>query len=110
MIKVSIFYPHAPGAKFDFDYYLATHMPMSLRLLGAAIRGVSVERGREGTEPGSTPAFVALCHFVCESRAAFEAAFLPNAAVLQGDMPNYTDIVPIIQISEIELARGTESS
>jgi uncharacterized protein (TIGR02118 family) len=105
MVKISVLYPHAVGAKFDFDYYVAVHMPMSLRLLGDAVRSCSVERGVEGTEVGSKPAFVALCHFVCDSRAAFEAAFLPNAAVLQGDMPEYTDIAPIIKFSEIALTR-----
>ncbi len=105
MIKVSILYPNRPEARFDFDYYLKRHMPMSLELLGTAIKRVSIERGIEGGERGSRPAFVALCHFVCESREAFEAAFLPNAAVLQGDMPRYTDIEPVIQMSEIALER-----
>jgi uncharacterized protein (TIGR02118 family) len=105
MIKVSIFYPNRPEAKFDFDYYLNKHMPMSLELLGSAIKSVSIERGVEGREAKSSPVYVALCHFVCESREAFEAAFLPNAAVLTGDMPNYTDIEPVIQLSEIALAR-----
>ena len=104
MIKVTILYPNTSGARFDFDYYVKTHMPMSIRLLGPRIRSVSVERGIEAAEPGVPPAFVALCHFTCDSRQAFEAAFLPQAAVLQGDMPNYTDIVPIIQFSEIMLA------
>ena len=105
MIKVSILYPNLPGARFDFDYYLNKHMPMSLKLLGTAIKGVSIERGIEGQERKSPPAYVALCHFVCESREACEAAFLPNAGVLTGDMPNYTDIVPVIQVSAIALAR-----
>jgi len=35
----------------------------------------------------------------------FMAAFLPHAAELQGDMPNYTDIEPIIQISEVAISR-----
>ena len=104
MIKVTILYPNTPGARFEFDYYVKTHMPMSIRLLGPRIRSVSVERGIEAAEPGVPPAFVALCHFTCDSRQSFEAAFLPQAAVLQGDMPNYTDIVPIIQFSEITLA------
>lgn len=103
MIKVSILYPNRKGSKFDFDYYLKKHMPMSLKLLGPAIKSVSVERGVEGQEKGAAPAFVALCHFVCDSRRAFEAAFLPNAAVLREDMPRYTDIEPVIQISEIAL-------
>jgi hypothetical protein len=25
MIKISIFYPNTPGARFDMDYYLHTH-------------------------------------------------------------------------------------
>jgi uncharacterized protein (TIGR02118 family) len=105
MVKISILYPNAPGGRFDFDYYLKTHMPMSLRLLGEAIKSASVERGVRAAEPGKPLAFVALCHFVCESAEAFEAAFLPNAEVLQGDMPSYTDIVPIIQVSEIALTK-----
>jgi uncharacterized protein (TIGR02118 family) len=104
MIKVSILYPRTAGGRFDFDYYVKTHMPMSIRLLGGRMRSVSVERGIDGVEPGSPPAFVALCHFTCDSRQAFEAAFLPHAAQLQGDMPNYTDIVPVIQFSEIAIA------
>jgi len=34
MVKVSIFYPSKPGARFDVDYYLNTHMPLTLGLLG----------------------------------------------------------------------------
>jgi uncharacterized protein (TIGR02118 family) len=105
MIKVSILYPNTPGARFDFDYYLNTHMPMSLRLLGEPIRSASVERGLRSAEPGQPAAFVALCHFVTDTVEAFEGAFFPNAAVLQGDMANYTDIVPVIQISEIAISR-----
>ncbi|MGO9264634.1 MAG: EthD family reductase [Candidatus Binataceae bacterium] len=105
MIKVSIFYPNIPGSRFDFDYYLNKHMPMSLKLLGTAIKSVSIERGIEGRERDSPPAHVALCHFVCDSREAFEAAFFPNASVLTGDMPNYTDIEPVIQMSEIAFGR-----
>lgn len=28
MTKISIFYPNTDGARFDFDYYLNTHMPL----------------------------------------------------------------------------------
>jgi hypothetical protein len=30
---------------------------------------------------------------------------MPHAAELQGDMPNYTDIAPLIQINEVLIAR-----
>lgn len=105
MVKISILYPNVPGGRFDFDYYVSAHMPMSLRLLGDAIKSATIERGVRAAEPGAPLAFVAMCDFICESAEAFEAAFFPNAAELQGDMPRYTDIAPIIQVNEILLAK-----
>jgi uncharacterized protein (TIGR02118 family) len=101
MVRISVLYPHQADAWFDFDYYLGTHMPMSLRLLGDAIVSVSVERGVDPGAPWTPPAYRALCHFESESAEKFAAAFLPNAAVLQEDMKKCTDIVPVIQLSEI---------
>lgn len=103
MIRLSIFYPAGLG-RFDVDYYLDTHMPMSIARLGPAMTRIEVEIGIAGATPGEPPAHVAICHFTCESAEAFLAAFAPHAAELQGDMANYTDITPIIQIGEIRLA------
>lgn len=105
MIKVSILYPNRPGSRFDVDYYLDTHMPMSIDLLGPAMKEISVEIGLAGGEPGTPPPYVATCHFVCETVDAFLGAFLPHAARLQSDMANYTDIEPMIQIGEIRILR-----
>jgi len=103
MIKISILYPNNPDSRFDLPYYLDTHMPMSIRLLGAhpGFRGVSVEQGLGGAMPGSAAAYIVMCHFLFDSQDSFMAAFMPHAAVLQGDMPNYTDIDPIIQVSDV---------
>ena len=107
MIKISILYPNKQGARFDFSYYTETHMPRSIELLSAhpGFDGVSVERGVGGAEPESEPAFVAMCHFQFRTADEFLQAFIPNAPELQGDMPNYTDIVPIIQINEVLISR-----
>ena len=51
------------------------------------------------------PAYAALCHLTCESAEAFFAAFMPHAKELQGDMKNYTDVAPVIQISEIKISK-----
>lgn len=103
MVKISILYPNS--GKFDMDYYLNTHMPRSIELLskGKGYRGVSVERGLGGATSGSPPGFVALCHYQFDSIDNFMATFLPHAAELQGDMPNYTDIEPVIQFSEVAI-------
>ena len=106
MIKVSILYPARADGRFDFAYYLQTHMPLSIRLLSAhpGFRGVSVERGLGGALPGAAPAFVASCQFLFASAEQFLDAFQPHAAVLQGDMRNYTDIEPLIQFNEVLVA------
>lgn len=100
MIKLSIFYPDIAGSKFDKDYYLNTHMPLSLKLQGEAVKGVTVEFGISGL-PGTKPTYIAMCHFVYESFESFGAAFMPHAEVLQDDIKNYTDIETIIQFSEV---------
>jgi uncharacterized protein (TIGR02118 family) len=107
MIKISILYPNKPGSRFDMGYYVDTHMPLSISFLSKhpGFRGVSVEKGAGGATPGSEAAFVAMCHFSFTSAEDFVAAFMPYAAQLQGDMPNYTDITPTIQFNEVLISQ-----
>jgi uncharacterized protein (TIGR02118 family) len=102
MIKVSVLYPNKPGAKFDTSYYFAKHMPLVARKLGAAVKTTSVDQGLGGPAPGSPPAFVMMAHFTFGSVGDFQAVFGPHAAEIMGDIPNYTSIEPIIQISEVK--------
>lgn len=105
MINVSIFYPNTEGSRFDLDYYLTQHMPMTIAKLAPALKHVSVEHGLGGVIPGAAPEFVAICHLYFDSVEAFQTAFGPHAAALQGDIPNYTDVRPIIQISEVKISQ-----
>lgn len=101
MIKVSILYPNQPGSHFDADYYLNTHMPLACRLLAPVLKGVSVDVGLSGMTPDQPPPFAAICELTCESVQEFGEALAPHQATLMGDIPNYTDIAPIIQMSQI---------
>ena len=101
MIKVSVMYPYQNGARFDFDYYRDKHMPLLKELMGAACLKYSVEKGLAGGAPGTPPTYLGLCHFYCDTLESFTKAFGPHADVLNGDIPNYTDLVPVIQISEV---------
>src|SRR4051812_29187723 len=73
MVKISMLYANTPDARFDMDYYLHTHMPMSIERLSAApgFRGVSVERGVGGGAPDAPPPFVAMCHYLFDSLKTF---------------------------------------
>ena len=107
MKKISILYPNNKGARFDMRYYIDTHMPMAIELLSAhsGFKGVSVERGLGGLISGADAVYVAMCHFMFDSTEGFIDAFTPHAAVLQGDIPNYTDIEPVIEINEVVLSQ-----
>ena len=102
MIKVSVMYPNSEDAKFDIDYYCNTHIPMASGLLGDAVKGGSIDSGIAGGAPGQAAPFIAIGHLIFESVEAFQTAFGPNAEKIMSDLPNYTNIQPIIQISEIK--------
>ena len=106
MIKVSVMYPNQPGARFDHAYYRDTHMPLAQRLLGDACLYYAIDKGLAGGASGSAPTYVAMCHFFCASVEAFQAAFGPHAREIQGDIPNYTDLQPVMQISEVVVERS----
>lgn len=106
MIKVSVFYPQSAGSKFDMDYYVGKHLPMVARLTGDACKGTAAEQGLGGGAPGEPPEFAAMGHLYFESVEAFQQAFAPHAAEIMGDVPNYTDIQPKIQISEVKVSNS----
>ena len=103
MIKLTVFYPNEEGKKFDMDYYCNSHIPMVQEKLGAAVKGGAVEQGLSGAEPGSPATYVAMGHLFFDSVEAFQSAFGPHAETIMADVPNYTDIQPVIQISEVKM-------
>jgi uncharacterized protein (TIGR02118 family) len=106
MIKVNVMYPYTEGARFDHDYYRDRHMPLVKSRLGSACAYYTVEKGLAGRTPGSPPAFVAMCAFVCDSAEAYEAAIRAHRAEILADIPNYTDIAPVLQFSEVVVERS----
>ena len=101
MIKVSVMNPKTPGHKFDHAYYANHHMPMVKRKLGDACRSYTVDKGLAGGAPDAPATYVAMCHIFCDSVEAFQTAFGPHAQAIMADISNYTDLGPVIQISEV---------
>lgn len=101
MIKVSVMYPNSDGCKFDFDYYCKSHLPMVQDKLGAACTGIAADKGMAGGAPGTKPTYVAVAHLFFESVDAFKSAFGPHADAIMADIPNYTNVQPEVQISEV---------
>ncbi|NQZ82179.1 MAG: EthD family reductase [Colwellia sp.] len=103
MIKVSVMYPNSSNATFDIDYYCDIHMPMAQGLLGNSVKGSNVDYGLGGGVPGEMAPFIAIGHLLFDSIDSFQNAFAPHAEKIMGDIPNYTNTQPQIQISEIKL-------
>jgi uncharacterized protein (TIGR02118 family) len=92
MIRLSVFYPSGEGSTFDHDYYRDTHVPMAVQTWAGVT--AQIDRGLNGPN-------VAAAHFLFESTDAMDAAMgSPGTAELMADVPNFTNIAPVSQISE----------
>jgi uncharacterized protein (TIGR02118 family) len=102
MVRVTVLYPNASGKRFDHAYYAGKHLPMVMeRLKGSGMIRYEVDRGVAGGGPEDSPPFVAACHLYFDAAADFQKGIGVHGAEIMGDIPNYTDIAPQIQISEI---------
>jgi uncharacterized protein (TIGR02118 family) len=101
MIKVSVMYPNDPKARFDHEYYRDKHMPMVKNKMGESCKSYTIDKGLGGGLPGTPATYVGMCHIFCDSVDAFQAGFGPHAEEIMGDIKNYTDLTPVIQISEV---------
>ena len=103
MIKVSVLYPNGNGHNFDMDSYCNKHVPMVMGLLAESVKNGAVEKGLAGSMPGSPAAYLAMGHLYFDTIEDFEKSFGPNAEKIMGDLPNFTNTEPVVQISEVML-------
>jgi uncharacterized protein (TIGR02118 family) len=101
MIKVTILYPNAEGKKFDMDYYTNKHMPLVASLLGDSLKLFGIDKGIGGRTPADPIPYAAIGYLYFDRLSAFRQSFGPHAEKIRSDIPNYTDIQPVIQISEV---------
>jgi uncharacterized protein (TIGR02118 family) len=102
MIRVTVLYPNEPGKKFDVDYYRNKHMKLvGERLKNFGFVRAEVDKGVAGGAPGSAAPYVCIGHVYVNSLAEFQKGMGTHGQEIMGDIPNYTNIAPTIQISEI---------
>lgn len=101
MIKVSVMYPNGPEARFDDAYYRDQHMPMVQKLMGDYCKYFTIDKALDGAAAQSNAPYIAMGHLYCESVEDFQAGFGPHTKEIMGDIPNYTNQTPIVQISEV---------
>lgn len=101
LIKVSVMYPFAEGKTFDMEYYESKHMPMVAGFLGSNLVKYTIEKGLASGVPNTPLPFAAIGTFYVKSLSDYQAAIAPNRDAIRADIPKYTDIVPVILVSEV---------
>ncbi|MFC7523061.1 EthD family reductase [Parapedobacter sp. GCM10030251] len=102
MFKVAILYPNGDGKTFDMDYYEETHMPLVAGFLGDNLKFYEIDKGLSGRTPEEEAPFVAIGYFYINDVAEYVKAIAQNRDAVISDFKNYTNIQPIVQISEIK--------
>jgi uncharacterized protein (TIGR02118 family) len=101
LIKVSILYPYAEGKTFNMEYYETKHMPMVAAFLGSNLVKYTIEKGLASGIPNQPLPFMAIGTFYVKSLADYQAAIGPHRDAIRADFPNYTNISPVILVSEV---------
>jgi uncharacterized protein (TIGR02118 family) len=101
MFKVTILYPNGEGKTFDMDYYENKHMPMVAGFLGKNLKFYEIDKGIAGRTPNDKPPYMAVGYFYIKDVAEYNKAIGQNRDAVISDFKNYTNIQPVVQISEI---------
>lgn len=102
MFKVAILYPNGEGKTFDIGYYEKVHMPLVAGILGANLKFYEIDRGVAGGTADAEVPFLAIGYFYCYDVTEYNKAIVKNLGTIINDIKNYTNIQPIVQISEIK--------
>src|SRR6186713_1131127 len=101
LIKVSVMYPFAEGKTFNMEYYETKHMPMVAAFLGSNLVKYTIEKGLASGIPNQPLPYMAIGIFYIKSLSEYQAAIGPNRDAIRADFQNYTNITPIILVSEV---------
>jgi uncharacterized protein (TIGR02118 family) len=100
LIKISIMYPYAEGKTFNMEYYETKHMPMVAGFLGSNLIKYTIEKGLASGIPNQPLPFMAIGIFYVKSLSDYQAAIGPHINAIRADFSNYTNISPVILVSE----------
>lgn len=102
MFKVAILYPNGDDKTFDMDYYEKKHMPMVAGFIGKNLRFYEIDKGISGRTPNDKPPYVAIGYFYITDVAEYNKSIAQNRDAVVNDFKNYTNIQPVVQISEVK--------
>lgn len=102
MFKVMILYPNADDKTFDMDYYEKKHMPMVAGFIGSNLKFYEIDKGVAGRTANEKAPFAAIGYFYIIDVSEYNKAIAQNREAIISDFKNYTNIQPVVQISEVK--------
>ena len=100
MVKVTVFYPVKEGDFFDMEYYSTQHVALSSSVFGDALKGLGIEQVSNNSPECL---YQVIGNLFFETEQDFYDRYLPNAEILAQDAIQYTNVTPILQISNLVL-------
>ena len=102
LFKVAILYPNGEGKTFDMAYYQSKHMPMVAEFLGKNLKFYEIDKGIAGRTANEKVPYLAVGYFYVKDVTEYNKAVGQNRDAIISDFKNYTNIQPIVQISEVK--------
>ena len=97
MMSLNVVYPNREGARFDVNYYRASHIPLAMKVMKAE-KVLLIE----GVANANAPApYAMIAHFQFASLDALRTAVAdPAMAEVRADVAKFTDITPTVMIGK----------
>ncbi len=104
MIRVVILYPKTADSHFNMQYYLNSHIPLVRQIFkDLSLTHIEVDEGVANAFPDQAVPYASISYFTFLHDQDFQAGMMARGGEIIGDMHNYTNIQPQIQIDKVAL-------
>src|SRR5664279_1966470 len=102
MFRVVIMYSKTVESHFDMNYYLNHHIPMVREIFkNMSLRKIEVDAGISNAFPDQPLLYASISYFYFGKIEDFQQGMATHGGEIIGDMHNYTNVQPLIQIDQI---------
>jgi uncharacterized protein (TIGR02118 family) len=99
---LTVFYPHDPADRFDYEYYRDHHMTSLLKLFGhEAISRMEIRKSVSSTDGRNPPLYACTANVYVADERAFAAAADRNHQRVVDDIPRFTSVAPLSVMTEV---------
>ncbi len=98
-VSLQVIYPVSDQSRFDFDYYMNTHMKIVDDTMGPHVEQVVITKGLAGG-PDQPAAYHAVATIIFGDQDAMDQA-MAAAGPAVADIPNFTNVQPDLLIGEV---------